>query len=136
MIKIIDSENNIIYTGVDAKSVMKVLNKPPEDVTEEDEIRYGELLYSLNWIGELKLQKDIFIKFRGIDDFNRPIFKDIKSPAHFGCVNKLYSGGTKPKEIIEYFKENSSSLLYFGNRFNCEPEGTKSDILNFIIVEK
>lgn len=73
---------------------------------------------------EPKVDKIIIdIKFRGIDDFNRPVFKDVKSNQHFGSVDKLFSVDTPVNEIVDYFKENIYQLDFFGYKFNCEPIG-------------
>lgn len=74
------------------------------------------------------------IKFRGIDDFNRPVFKDVDSPNHYGSTCKLFSYGVKKEEVIKYFKDNPEELEYFGKKFNCEPNGgmPKDTTLNII----
>lgn len=88
---------------------------------------------------EPKVDKIIIdIKFRGIDDFNRPVFKDVKSNQHFGSVDKLFSVDTPVNEIVDYFKENIYQLDLFGNKFNCEPMGGFSHekyLLNIITHE-
>ena len=33
----------------------------------------------------------IKIKFRGIDSWNRPVFKNIDSKSHYGSVNTLFN---------------------------------------------
>ena len=89
---------------------------------------------------EPKVDKIIIdIKFRGIDDFNRPVFKDVKSNQHFGSVDKLFSVDTPVNEIVDYFKENIYQLDLFGNKFNCEPMGGFSHekyLLNIITHEQ
>jgi hypothetical protein len=39
-----------------------------------------------------------------------------------GSATKLFD--TK-REIIEYFKANSNELVYFGTKFDCEPDGNR-----------
>ena len=76
----------------------------------------------------------INIKFEGIDNWNRPVFKNIDSHSRYGSVNKLF-GWDEPKEnVIKYFKSHLDELEYFGNHFGCEPNGglDKSLILNII----
>lgn len=71
------------------------------------------------------------LKYRGIDDWNRPIFKVMEKNYYVGCIEKLYPHDVNPKEVIEYFKNNTGFLRYFGIKFNCEPEGgsLKSDLV-------
>lgn len=68
--------------------------------------------------------KIISIKFRGVDHFNRPIFKDINSSSHYGSTVILFSHNDSPEKIIKYFKSNIHELRYFGSSFGCEPYGT------------
>lgn len=132
---LVDSENNIIYKGVDAKELMKVLLKEPEDVTEEDELRFETELRTKSWIGELKYEVHFDLKFKGIDDFGRAVFKDIESTLYFGSVSSVYNINTPEEFIINYFKENTNELEYFGDRFNCEPHGGKQDFFKFKIIQ-
>ena len=78
--------------------------------------------------------ESINIKFKGVDDFNRPVFKDINSNTYYGCTNKLFGWDEKPENIIEFFKSNIGELEYFGSHFNCEPNGglSKNTILNIV----
>lgn len=76
----------------------------------------------------------INIKFRGIDNFNRPVFKDKDSHDHYGSTCKLFSWSTPPEEIIEFFKANMDELEYFGRSFGCEPNGGLSKNITLNIV--
>ena len=68
-------------------------------------------------------RKIIDVKFRGIDYFNRPVYKHIKSNTYFGSTNKLFSNDTPTKEINDYFSKDMRQLELFGYKFNCEPIG-------------
>lgn len=132
---LIDSENTIIYEGVDAKKIFELMKADPADVTEEDEVMYEKELRELTWKGDLRYEVHFNLKFRGIDDFNRPVFKDVDSTLHFGSTNHLV-GYDKTKEyVIEFFKHNPSELEYFGDKFNCEPEGGKQSFFKFNFIE-
>jgi hypothetical protein len=65
------------------------------------------------------------IKFVGIDDFNRPIFKEIARRNYYGANDVLFSQGTLEKEVKE--KVTEKDITFFGARFNCEPMGTSYD---------
>lgn len=80
-----------------------------------------------------KVKLIVTIKFRGIDDFNRPVFKDVNSSSHFGSVHTLYNDMYNKEEINKYFKESISELEYFGERFNCEPHGGINSNIKLII---
>ena len=67
--------------------------------------------------------KTIQIKFKGIDSWNRPVFKDIDSKHYFGSVNTLFDYNVNPELVIKHFKENTDDLEYFGDSFDCEPYG-------------
>jgi len=66
------------------------------------------------------------IKFRGIDDWNRPVYKVVGNKYKslcFGSTNTLFKYEDSSKTINEYFKDHMDELEYFGDRFNCEPHG-------------
>lgn len=65
------------------------------------------------------MNKEI-LKYEGIDDWGRPVFKDSEN-RRFGSVDKIFSGGSFPHEVIKALE--ISDLCYFGRRFGCEPDG-------------
>lgn len=65
--------------------------------------------------------KIVEIRFRGIDDWHRAVFKDVNSNTYYGDCNCNKTG--KPEDVISYYKENIHLLEYFGTHFNCEPNG-------------
>ena len=62
------------------------------------------------------------LKFEGIDDWNRPVFKD-ENNNRFGNTDILFAWGTTGEEVLEKIDENM--IYYFGSTFGCEPDGTK-----------
>ncbi|KAF5080354.1 hypothetical protein DSECCO2_119960 [anaerobic digester metagenome] len=135
---ILDSNDTIIYEGVDVTEVFRVLTAHPSEVTEEDEITYGEILRNTKWVGKLRKEVHFNLRFVGIDDWNRAVFKNIDSELYFGDTNKLWTYkelGEDNKLVNEYYKNNTNSLIYFGSEFNCEPNGGKADCWKFFIVE-
>lgn len=80
--------------------------------------------------------KTVNIKFKGIDNFNRPVFKDVDSNTYYGSVTKLFSWHEEPKTVIDYFKStNVDGLEYFGNHFNCEPNGGMNENITLNIID-
>ncbi len=75
----------------------------------------------------------IRIKFKGIDDFHRAIFKDINSSKHYGDCNATIGG--KPNDVIEFYKNNIDLLEYIGASFNCEPRGGMNSNIQLEIVD-
>lgn len=72
------------------------------------------------------------VKFKGIDYWNRPVFKSLDKPRHFyGCTNNLFDYGAKEDEVLD--RISVEDLCYFGSRFDCEPYGTHVDNL---IIER
>jgi hypothetical protein len=69
------------------------------------------------------------IKFRGIDNYNRPIYKVIDKPMYFGSTDTLFSDEADEEKVNDYFKSNTDELEYFGNRFGCEPHGGRPENL-------
>ena len=67
----------------------------------------------------------MLVKFFGIDDWNRPVFKSKNE--FYGSLNKLFDGQTTEEEVLE--KVTEEDLVWFGSEFNCEPMGTKPQLL-------
>ena len=79
--------------------------------------------------------KTIQIKFKGIDGWNRPVFKDIDSKHYFGSVTTLFDYNEDIITIVKYFKENIDELEYFGDNFDCEPYGGMPANIKLEIIE-
>jgi hypothetical protein len=69
----------------------------------------------------MKTEKTELITYWGIDNFNRPVFKSLEYNNFFGCVSKLFSYQESESEVLK--QVNESDLMFFGNKFNCEPNG-------------
>lgn len=83
-------------------------------------------------------KKVIKIKFRGIDSWNRPIFKSIDSKDHFGSTWNLFGyDDDEIKRCLEFYsnEENLNGLVYFGNHFDCEPMGMPLDSIRLELAE-
>ena len=74
------------------------------------------------------------IKFKGIDDWNRPVFKNIASNSHYGSVTTLFNYDDSAEKVIKYFKDHIDELEYFGDRFGCEPHGGLDKSIKLEIV--
>lgn len=64
------------------------------------------------------------VKFCGIDDWNRPVYKGVRedsTPLYFGCVYRLFSYEATEEEVNKDITE--FDLEYFGRSFGCEPHG-------------
>lgn len=129
---LVDKNNEIVYEGVNAKEVLRILNADIHSVSEEDELKYSESFRQLLdedgncKHGELKYEVHFNLKFTGIDDWNRPIFTDIDTNVYFGDVNKLWvfqELGVNNENVNKYYKDNPDNLEFFGYDFNCEPHG-------------
>lgn len=65
------------------------------------------------------------IKFRGIDSWNRPVYKVLaETPYYIGDVAKLFDFTDTKETVDAYYKNNLKELVYFGEHFDCEPMGT------------
>ena len=64
---------------------------------------------------------DLILKFRGIDDYNRPVFVEKENKNFYGSVDRLFSGGETFENVIKQIEP--SDLVFFGYKFNCEPQG-------------
>jgi len=67
------------------------------------------------------MEKDtLVLKYEGIDEWSRPIFKD-ENNKRYGSVCNLMPYGVTKEEVLE--RVTPFDLCYFGNTFNCEPHG-------------
>jgi hypothetical protein len=64
----------------------------------------------------------VTLAFRGIDQFNRPVFKDVKRKHYYGSVDHLFSYEADKSSVQALL--DTKSLRYFGTSFGCEPLGT------------
>lgn len=87
------------------------------------------------------MDKKLFdIKFRGVDDFHRPVYKVVGKQIYFGSTNILWGDpawlpSKTEKETNEFFRENPQRLELFGSSFNCEPNGGNSPKWEFNIID-
>lgn len=87
------------------------------------------------------MDKKVFdIKFRGVDDFHRPVYKVVDKAIYFGSTDILWGDPAwLPSKTVEeankFFKENPQRLELFGSSFNCEPHGGNSPNWEFNIIE-
>lgn len=63
------------------------------------------------------------LRFKGIDDWNQPIFKS-DNGRFYGTNDVLFGYGAKADEVIKEIEDKNIRLVYFGTHFNCEPMGT------------
>ena len=73
---------------------------------------------------KMKTSKAVTVKFEGIDSFNRPVFKSIDGCRRYGSTDKLFSKDAKIEDIIKELTHEE--LVYFGERFDCEPLGSNA----------
>jgi hypothetical protein len=81
---------------------------------------------------------ELEIKFRGIDDWNRPVYQvagEKYKSLHFGSTNTLFEWKDTAETVDAYFKDHMDELEYFGGEFNCEPLGGMQKGLTLKIVE-
>uniref|UniRef100_A0A6H1ZSK1 Uncharacterized protein n=1 Tax=viral metagenome TaxID=1070528 RepID=A0A6H1ZSK1_9ZZZZ len=73
------------------------------------------------------------VKFKGIDGWNRPIFKEIrkdKKQVYYGRTFGLFDMDATEEEILS--KVKSEDLEYFGRSFGCEPMGGGDEDIEII----
>lgn len=128
---LVDKDNKIVYEGTDAKEILRILNADIYSVSEDDEIKYEHAFRPLIGIKGLRYEVHFDLKFKGFDDWDRPVFKDVNSSLYFGSVNHLR--GSQP-DVVDYLKTHPYELEYFGDKFNCEPHGGKPHFFKFNII--
>jgi hypothetical protein len=69
------------------------------------------------------MEKKIELEFVGIDSWNRAVFKTCTEKKHYvGCIDKLFQRNATKQEVV--LTLCLKDLVYFGTKFDCEPEGT------------
>lgn len=84
--------------------------------------------------------KTFDLKFKGIDSFNRPVYKVIDKNIYFGSTNVLFPNkeiapNNTPDEINSYFRDNVEKIEFFGDKFDCEPNGGMAKNWRFNIID-
>ncbi len=85
-------------------------------------------------------EKRVFnLKFVGIDDWNRPVFKDVDKKLYFGMTDHLFDYDTSEQAVYDYFSDDDIGrhIEFFGSEFDCEPHGGRASNweFNFIVAD-
>jgi hypothetical protein len=75
------------------------------------------------------------IKFKGVDDWDRPVYKVVDKNVYFGSTMRLVSNDDTIETLNEEFTNNIHLLEYFGTSFNCEPEGGQLEDITLKIIK-
>jgi len=78
------------------------------------------------------MKEIICVRFAGIDDWNRPVFKDMAKNVFYGFTNVVFSHGASEDEVFQEIDPNT--IEYFGTQFNCEPWGGLDHRQRVIVV--
>lgn len=70
---------------------------------------------------ESKMADNGTLIFKGIDSWNRPVFKDTVSGLFYGSLDKLFTYVAPIEYVLADVTEKD--LCLFGREFDCEPEG-------------
>ena len=70
------------------------------------------------------------VYFINIDDWNRPVFRQVATSLYYGSTDKLFPYEESEAEVLKTVKE--SDLTYFGSIFNCEPLGSQPGNIEII----
>lgn len=68
--------------------------------------------------------KELKLKFKGIDSWNRPVFVD-ENGRYFGDTDHLFDYGASKEEVLDFYNDITLNgcISYFGQQFDCEPSG-------------
>ncbi len=69
------------------------------------------------------------VYFVGVDDWNRPVFREIGTRRYFCDTDNLVRYDAKEEEIIDRYKRiGTASICYKGSSFDAEPMGDPADV--------
>ena len=74
------------------------------------------------WENDRKRVDQVKLKFVGIDNWNRPVWKAPDTKEYYGSVTELFDYEATEEEVLK--KVDTYCLCYFGDHFGCEPMGT------------
>lgn len=77
-------------------------------------------------IGKFGIKTPVIVRFEGIDQFDRPIFKDVDTNTRYGSTHLLFSYRSQEAEVLDII--NEEDLSYFGDKFGCVPIGTSCNV--------
>lgn len=123
---------NHSYTG---EALYTTFERTPDGWRYAGSCFEGEVAHRTGWG---KVEGDVIaLKFRGVDDFNRPVFIEPTTRRHFGDTHNLLPWHADEHDaLLLYARTNPrKSLTYFGRNFNCEPMGTPIPDHYTIIIE-
>lgn len=66
------------------------------------------------------------VKFVGIDDWNRPVFKAKGKKAYYVSLDILFPYGESKESVLS--KVKNTDLTYYGPSLNCEPYGDSCNV--------
>ena len=75
-----------------------------------------------NWDKERKQVDQVRLIWRGVDSWNRPVWKAPDQKAFYGSVTELFNYDATEDEVLK--KVDTFELCYFGDHFGCEPMGS------------
>lgn len=136
--KLFSSENELLYEGAEGLTLIKELkafNKSGIASNKINELVDNGELKKVIFDHGMKLHVDL--KFKCIDDWNRPIFRIVDSKVLLCSVenlfpdNELYGGRTN-QHIIDYYKQYPDQLCVFGTNLDDDPLGSK--VASFIVL--
>lgn len=67
------------------------------------------------------MEKPIVVRFVNVDNWNRPVFRQVDKKIYYGSVDKLFPYEESEEGVLKYV--TSADLEYFGHSFGCEPMG-------------
>ena len=95
----------------------------------------GILFLFLNNLKKIDM-KDLRLKFKGIDDWNRPVFMD-DNGRYFGDTDHLFDYTASKDDVLNFYRNMplNNCICYFGQQFGCEPMGIEIKSNVKIILE-
>lgn len=95
----------------------------------------GILFLFLNNLKKIDM-KDLRLKFKGIDDWNRPVFMD-DNGRYFGDTDHLFDYTASKDDVLNFYRDMllNNCICYFGQQFGCEPMGIEIKSNVKIILE-
>jgi hypothetical protein len=149
LMEVVEKIESLNYTVSIRNHICRIEMLLLEDIVISEDIPKIQAVYNtcvefIKWYSADKKAsevKTVKLQFRGIDNWGRPVYKDVDSKRHYGSVDKLYSENylsenkiEKVKGINDFFRENIDMLEFFGIHFGCEPNGGMPANVKLVIL--
>lgn len=115
-----------LNTTDDKYAALEICNTLIKISPKHEALKEATNNFKQNHLKDLPVQ----IKYEGVDSWNRPIFKSVRTKSRYGSTDILCDFADAEIDVLA--KVKVEDLCYFGNSFGCEPMGDPAPNLEIV----